>query len=442
MSAYGTLEHILKDILQVVSPLQEDWEKRSRVIDELQRVIESVESLRGAKVEPFGSFVSNLFTRWGDLDISIDLCNGSFISSAGKKRKQNLLGDVQIALRQIGGWQRLQFIPNARVPILKFESSIQNISCDVSIDNIRGQMKSKLLFWISSIDGRFHDMVLLVKEWAKAHDINNPKTGSFNSYSLSLLVIFHFQTCVPPILPPLRDIYPGNIADDLQGARITAERHIAEICAANITRFRQDKFRRVNRSPLSELFITFLEKFSDINLKALEFGICPYTGEWGYIRNNMRWLPKTHAIFIEDPFEQPENSARAVSRSKLPRISEVFQMTRRRLISANQNQGLLLATLVRPQVSQCIARAPVWNPAYEGGRYQSRQNRPQVHRSMHSTTPVQHQFQNLSVDSRSQSIALKRPVLQNHNQGQHSWRPKSGGQVSSVSDSSSRIFTA
>lgn len=48
MSAYGALEHILKDVLQVVSPLQEDWEKRSRVIDELQRVIESVESLRGS----------------------------------------------------------------------------------------------------------------------------------------------------------------------------------------------------------------------------------------------------------------------------------------------------------------------------------------------------------------------------------------------------------
>lgn len=59
-------------------------------------------------MEPFGSFVSNLFTRWGDLDISIDLCNGSFISSAGKKRKQNLLGDVQIALRQIGNLHWVQ----------------------------------------------------------------------------------------------------------------------------------------------------------------------------------------------------------------------------------------------------------------------------------------------------------------------------------------------
>ncbi|XP_074341396.1 protein HESO1-like [Apium graveolens] len=80
-------------------------------------------------------------------------------------------------------------------------------------------MKSKLLFWINDIDGRFRDMVLLVKEWAKAHDINDSKSGSLNSYSLSLLIIFHFQTCVPAILPPLKDIYPGNLSDDLKGLR-------------------------------------------------------------------------------------------------------------------------------------------------------------------------------------------------------------------------------
>jgi len=56
----------------------------------------------GATVEPFGSFVSNLFTRWGDLDISIELSNGLHISSAGKKQKQNLLGEVLKALRMKG----------------------------------------------------------------------------------------------------------------------------------------------------------------------------------------------------------------------------------------------------------------------------------------------------------------------------------------------------
>ena len=45
-------------------------------------------------MECFGSFVSNLYTPWGDLDISIELPNGAYISSAGKKRKQTLLGHV------------------------------------------------------------------------------------------------------------------------------------------------------------------------------------------------------------------------------------------------------------------------------------------------------------------------------------------------------------
>ncbi|KAG6468481.1 hypothetical protein ZIOFF_073169 [Zingiber officinale] len=35
--------------------------------------------------------------------------------------------------------------------------------------------------------------LLKLKEWAKAQDINDPKSGSLSSYALCLLVIFHFQ---------------------------------------------------------------------------------------------------------------------------------------------------------------------------------------------------------------------------------------------------------
>lgn len=56
----------------------------------------------GATVEPYGSFVANLFTKWGDLDISIEVANGSYISSPGRKHKQSLLADVLRALRSRG----------------------------------------------------------------------------------------------------------------------------------------------------------------------------------------------------------------------------------------------------------------------------------------------------------------------------------------------------
>ncbi|XP_019057711.1 PREDICTED: protein HESO1 isoform X2 [Tarenaya hassleriana] len=290
------LEPTLQEILQVIKPSRADWDARIRVIEELRNVLRSVESLRGATVQPFGSFVSNLFTRWGDLDISIDLYSGSSILYTGKKQKQTLLGNLLRALKETGGWYKLQFVGHARVPILKIVSGIQRISCDISIDNLEGLLKSRFLFWISEIDGRFRDLVLLVKEWAKAHNINDPKTGTLNSYSLSLLVIFHFQTCVPAILPPLSEIYPRSAVDDLAGVRATAEENIARISATSIARFRSDKSRPINRSSLSELFISFLAKFSDINLKAGEIGICPFTGRWESISSNTRWLPKTLRI--------------------------------------------------------------------------------------------------------------------------------------------------
>ncbi|XP_050250589.1 protein HESO1-like isoform X1 [Quercus robur] len=90
MSAYNTLEHILREVLEVLKTLQEDWVTRSQFIKELRGVVESVESLRGAAVEPFGSFVSNLFTRWSDMDISINLPKGGYISYVENDRKQSL----------------------------------------------------------------------------------------------------------------------------------------------------------------------------------------------------------------------------------------------------------------------------------------------------------------------------------------------------------------
>ncbi|EOA28293.1 hypothetical protein CARUB_v10024490mg, partial [Capsella rubella] len=220
-------------------------------------------------------------------------------------------------------WNNMQFLMHAQVPILKLMSSHQGISRDISIDNLVGVLKSSFLFRISDvgistsnllceIDGRFRYLVLLVKEWANTHDINNSKNVTFNSYSLSLLVIFHIQTYVPPVLPPLNMIYPKNAADD----RKTAEESIVQETAANIARFKS-----ANQSSLSDLL------FSDINLKAQEPVVCPFTGRWENIRSNPRWPPKTYTLFVEDPFEQTVNAPRSVKDTKIGRIAQSLNRT-------------------------------------------------------------------------------------------------------------------
>ncbi|KAL9251998.1 HESO1-like protein [Drosera capensis] len=350
MNTTTVLDLALREILYVVNPTKEDWDKRLQFIDEFRDVISTVESLRGATVEPFGSFLSNLFTRWGDLDISIDLTNGSYIASTGKKHKQALLREVMKALRKKGGLRWSQLVSNARVPVLKFERNYLSISCDVSISNLSGQMKSKSLLWISLMDSRFRDMVLLVKEWAKAQDINNPKAGSFNSYSLSLLIIFHFQTCDPAILPPLQELYPGNMADDLTGVRAEVTSQLEEIFVNNIGQFKY--YRKPNHSSLTELFITFLEK-------------------------------------IEDPFEQPENTARAVTSGQLTRITEVFKTTLARLMNPNANRPSIISTLVRAEISSFLLGTNNLSSPFE--RYPG--PRGKMRKDMHSTQPFEYHVQ-------------------------------------------------
>ncbi|KAG5552641.1 hypothetical protein RHGRI_010661 [Rhododendron griersonianum] len=166
------------------------------------------------------------------------------------------------------------------------------------------------------------------------------------------------------------------------GVRAVAERHVEEVCAENITKFISDKSRQRNQSSLFELFISFLAKVSrhflviDISLRALEQGICLYTGQWEPIDSNMRWLPKTNALF----------------------------------------RG---ANGVTPQVSQLFARMPANPSGYNSGYIAT--PRPQ----MHSPMQAQYQNQHRRVNRRPNNIPVNRSVNSSQGRGQQFWRPRS-----------------
>ncbi|KAL0299209.1 UNVERIFIED_CONTAM: protein HESO1 [Sesamum radiatum] len=260
-------------------------------------------------------------------------------------------------------------------------------------------MKSKMLFWINEIDGRFRDLVLLVKEWAKTHHINDSKSGTLNSYSLSLLVVFHLQTLAPPLLPPLREIYPRNMVDDLTGVRAVAEKHIEETCAVNINRIKSDKLRLINRSSLSELFITFLAK-------------------------------------VEDPFEQPANTARTVSSNQLIKISDAIQATHGILTSSNQNQTSLISVLAGEHVSRLVTRASVSTPVIKSGTRNPGANHSRYDlktRPERKQTPLQTQNKSQSkrMDKR-QNDGTNGHMHASTSQKQQVWRPRSQTKVDQI----------
>ena len=56
----------------------------------------------GATVEPLGSFVSDLYTKWGDLDVSIKIHAGSHTLNMWRNQKETLLVDPLRALESKG----------------------------------------------------------------------------------------------------------------------------------------------------------------------------------------------------------------------------------------------------------------------------------------------------------------------------------------------------
>ncbi|KAH9324990.1 hypothetical protein KI387_005168, partial [Taxus chinensis] len=292
------LEFLLRDVLLNIQPLQEDHDKRLRIIAKITAVLQDLEPLKGASIKPFGSFVSNLYTRWGDLDISIELlADGRQSLEVGKNKKRRILSSIKQALTKRGVTRSVQFIPTARVPLLIFEDAQSQISCDISINNGSGFLKSKFLCWISEIDSRCRELIFMIKYWAKAHNINDPKTGTLNSFSLSLLVIFHLQTQSPPILPPVKDIYDGDVVSDISGMNGMNEMQIENRCIHNARKFKQQGFGSENKSTIVDLFVSFFAQYTSVAEKWLTgFAVCTFTGKWINTFSSECRIKKRYAI--------------------------------------------------------------------------------------------------------------------------------------------------
>jgi DNA polymerase sigma len=101
-----------------------------------------------------------------------------------------------------GQVKNVESIFSAKVPIVKFSDQGTGVECDLSVENKDGILNSQIVRIISQIDGRFQKLCLLVKHWAKAHEVNSALHRTLNSVSITLLVALHLQTQNPPILPP------------------------------------------------------------------------------------------------------------------------------------------------------------------------------------------------------------------------------------------------
>jgi len=315
----------------------------------------------GVSCAPFGSYVSVFHTAGSDIDLSLEVDPSSpwydakemGLSSQNrgsrgnrarqpprgyKSKKVQLLSKVASELR----YQRfaeVNLIAQARVPLIKFMDPSTGVNCDVCVGN-DGVYKSAVLGAFANLDERYRDLVFLVKMWAKRFDCNDATAGSFNSFALSLMSLFHLQTRSPPILPPvLRLTLPSDAAAD---ADLAAERERANnldpVRKVPVSKIRQqsDAMRDVglvearassprwrgcgaaNTATLAELLVTFFTHFRSVE-PLWKHGLVAstYAGRWVA---GAAWAPGRYCVGVEDPFAAGDNVARAVQRRSLSKV--------------------------------------------------------------------------------------------------------------------------
>ncbi|XP_026674523.1 poly(A) RNA polymerase gld-2 homolog A-like isoform X2 [Ceratina calcarata] len=218
--------------------------------------------------------------------------------------------------------EQLELI-QAKVPILKFHDSIQNLEVDLNCNNAVGIRNTHLLYCYSRIDWRVRPLVLVVKLWAQSQDINDAKNMTISSYSLVLMVI-HFLQCGvnPPVLPCLHSLYEGKFGPhtDIHFIDIQEELDVP----ASALRLR-------NRQSLGELLVEFFRYYVTFDFSqyaisvrlADKIPIEDCRRARSYKNDPHQWK----YLCIEEPFDLT-NTARSVYDPEVfARIKHIFDCT-------------------------------------------------------------------------------------------------------------------
>lgn len=156
------------------------------------------------------------------------------------------------------------------MPILRFRDQSNKIEIDLNFNNCVGVRNTHLLFSYSQcklshvsckgffhlrtflVDWRLRPLALIVKLWAQFHNINDARNSTISSYSLVLMVIHFLQFAVKPaVLPCLHQICPDKFLS------------LHDITTIDMVEKVDINWKSENRQPLGELFLRFLDYYSN-----------------------------------------------------------------------------------------------------------------------------------------------------------------------------------
>ncbi|XP_029685993.1 poly(A) RNA polymerase GLD2 isoform X2 [Takifugu rubripes] len=222
-----------------------------------------------------GSSMNELGCRSSDADLCLVI--------KGNKRP-NPLQVLPVLQRLFGGLlyiEKTQLI-RAKVPILRFREKGSNLEFDLNVNNTVGIRNTFLLRAYSYADRRIKPMILVVKKWARHHQINDASKGTL--------------TRKEPVIPSLQMDYPECFNP------------FVDVDLVPEGPKRIPPYISRNQAPLGELLLGFLEYYA-IHFRWDKYVISVREAQVLPKTNSQQW--KNKYICVEEPFER-NNVARAV----------------------------------------------------------------------------------------------------------------------------------
>ncbi|PSN35634.1 hypothetical protein C0J52_23204 [Blattella germanica] len=190
----GNFQEQLCILLREILPPENNTNKI--ICGHLENTFSSV--YQGCKAYPFGSSVTGLAFKGSDLDVYLDIDSSDVNNDTSVNRAKKILS------RNNQYFQHVFAIPKAKTPIVKFVHGPTKINCDLSFKNALGVNNSGLIKFYLSMDPRLKPMLLIIKYWARKHDLSGP--GKLTNYALSMLAFCYLQQLPQPVIPTVYDL--------------------------------------------------------------------------------------------------------------------------------------------------------------------------------------------------------------------------------------------
>ncbi|KAF9291756.1 hypothetical protein BGZ68_002475 [Mortierella alpina] len=316
----GKLTMQMYNLFEGLLPTEESHHRRTKLINKIERIVQTEWPGQDIKVLPFGSTVNDLGTNTSDVDICIWT---SWLGLQGVE----MLADM---FRK-HGMENVFCVPEAKVPIVKLWDPELQLSCDMNINTQLGIMNSRMVKTYVAIDPRVRPFAMIIKHWARKRVLNDAANGgTISTYTWICMVINFLQMRSPPILPTLHDL-PHELSPDNQ------------VINGNNTSFFSDLsqlegFGSTNKESLGGLLYAFFRKF------AIEFDydhhVISVRHACYLTKESKGWhKPGRHyrLLCVEEPFDTTRNLGNSCDMASSKGLKQEF----RRALDILNNNGTL-----------------------------------------------------------------------------------------------------